>query len=128
VRRTQIEGFGIEPGTEVIISQWSVQRSRRYYDAPEEFRPERWTPELRAALPRFAWFPFGGGPRTCIGDSFALMESSVVVAGLVRAFDLELPPGPPVRPFQGVTLLPENNRIPMRLSRRPPRPVASARP
>ncbi len=118
LRRTTLGAFTIEPGTEVVISQWSVQRSARYYEAPHEFRPERWTPELRAALPRFAWFPFGGGPRTCIGDSFALMESGIVVAALAQAFELELAPDAHVRPFQGVTLLPEGNEIRMTLRRR----------
>jgi cytochrome P450 len=120
LRRATLGAFTIEPGTEVVISQWSVHRSARYYDAPHEFRPERWTPELRAALPRFAWFPFGGGPRTCIGDSFALMESGIVVAALARAFEFELAPDARVRPFQGVTLLPERNDIRMILKRRRP--------
>lgn len=118
IRRAEIGGFTIEPGTEVAISQWSVHRSARYYEAPDEFRPERWTPELKAALPRFAWFPFGGGPRTCIGDAFALMESGIVVAALARAFELEPAPGATVVPFQGVTLLPARNEIRLRLKRR----------
>jgi cytochrome P450 len=118
IRRAEIGGFTIEPGTEVAISQWSVQRSARYYVAPDEFRPERWTPEFKATLPRFAWFPFGGGPRTCIGDGFALMESGIVVAALARAFELELAPGASVVPFQGVTLLPARNEIRLCLKRR----------
>jgi cytochrome P450 len=125
VQRCEIEGFIVEPGTEVIISQWSVQRSRRYYEAPEKFLPERWTPEFQATLPRFAWFPFGGGPRTCIGDGFALMESSIVVSSMVQCFDLELPSSPPVRPFQGVTLLPERNELWMALRKRRPEPAAA---
>ncbi len=125
VQRARIGDFTIEPGTEVLISQWSIHRSARYYEAPEEFRPERWTPELREALPRFAWFPFGGGPRICIGDSFALMESAIVVAALVRAFELELPSGAPVLPFQGVTLLPARNEIRMILKRRQRAPSAA---
>jgi len=60
----------------VAMAQWVVHRDPRWYDAPEEFRPERWEGDLMKRLLRFAYFPFGGGPRQCIGNAFALIGSN----------------------------------------------------
>jgi len=68
----------------------------RFFAEPERFLPERWTAEFRAALPRHAYFPFGGGPRTCIGESFAWMELVLIVATIARHWELDLVPGHPV--------------------------------
>jgi cytochrome P450 len=101
----------VKPGAEIMIPQWAIQRSARWYEAPDEFRPERWTRSFRESLPRFAYLPFGGGARTCIGNSFAHLETSVVLAAICRRFALRVPPGFEAEPYLGVTLLPKDNRL-----------------
>ena len=80
----------------MVMSPFVVQRDARYYKEPERFDPDRWTPEFRAALPKFAYFPFGGGPRQCIGESFAWMELILLVATIAQQWQLRLVPGHPV--------------------------------
>jgi cytochrome P450 len=80
----------------LVMSPYIIQRDSRYYAEPERFDPDRWTPELRASLPKFAYFPFGGGPRQCIGESFAWMELILIVATIAQQWDLRLVPGHPV--------------------------------
>src|SRR5258708_13988018 len=77
------------------MSPYILQRDARYYGEPERFNPGRWTPEFRASLPKFAYFPFGGGPRQCIGESFAWMELILIVATIAQQWDLRLRPRPP---------------------------------
>jgi cytochrome P450 len=88
----------------LIMSPYIMQRDARYYAEPERFNPDRWTPEFRAALPKFAYFPFGGGPRQCIGESFAWMELVLVVATIAQRWQLRLVPGHPVVPQPLITL------------------------
>jgi cytochrome P450 len=88
----------------LIVSPYIIQRDARYYAEPERFNPDRWTPEFRAALPRFAYFPFGGGPRQCIGESFAWMELILLVATIAQRWQLRLAPGHPVVPQPVITL------------------------
>ncbi|MGB6962230.1 MAG: cytochrome P450, partial [Candidatus Acidiferrum sp.] len=78
----------------------------RWYDAPEEFRPERWEGDLLKRLPRFAYFPFGGGPRQCIGNTFALMETALVLATIAQRYRFRLVEGHPVVPLASITLRP----------------------
>src|SRR5262249_35114696 len=105
---------------EIMIPQWAIQRSARWFDAPDEFRPERWTPSFLESLHRFAYLPFGGGARTCIGNSFAHLEASVVLAAVCRRFTLSVPPGFEAEPFLGVTLLPRDNRLLIEVRHRTP--------
>ena len=109
VGRRAVNEYGIgpyyvPPRSIIIMSQWIVHRDPRYYAEPERFDPDRWTPEFKAALPRFAYFPFGGGPRQCIGESFAWMELVLLVATLAQQWRFELVPGHPVVPQAAVTL------------------------
>jgi cytochrome P450 len=97
-----------------------VHRSPRYYAEPDAFRPERWTPAFTAALPKFAYFPFGGGPRTCIGNTFAEIEGSVALGQICRRYELRVPPRAQVAPYLGVTLLPRENTLTLELRRRSP--------
>jgi cytochrome P450 len=113
-----IGGFPVEAGAEIMIPQWAVHRSARYFDEPDAFRPERWTESFIEQLPRFAYFPFGGGPRTCIGNAFAQLEGTVVLGSICRQFELRVPPGSQVTPYLGVTLLPRDNLLPLELRRR----------
>ena len=86
------------------MSPYVLQRDARYFPDPERFDPDRWTLEFRAALPPFAYFPFGGGPRRCIGDAFAWMELVLVVATLAQGWRFDLVPGHPVETQPVVTL------------------------
>ena len=92
------------PRAILIMSPFIVQRDARWYRDPERFDPGRWTPEFKASLPPFAYFPFGGGPRRCIGESFAWMELVLIVATIAQRWHLELVPGHPVAPQPLITL------------------------
>jgi len=87
-----------------LFSPWVVQRDARFFSDPERFDPDRWTPEFKASLPPFAYFPFGGGPRRCIGESFAWMELVLVVATIAQRWSLRLEPGHLVETQPLVTL------------------------
>jgi cytochrome P450 len=104
----EIAGYPVLPGYGVAMAQWVVHRDARWFDAPLEFRPERWENGLAKQLPRFAYFPFGGGPRQCIGNTFALMEASVVLATIGQRFRLQLVPGQDVKPMASITMRPKS--------------------
>ncbi|HYF94632.1 MAG TPA: cytochrome P450 [Symbiobacteriaceae bacterium] len=99
-------GYAFPAGTEVLISQWVMHRHPRWFDDPLAFRPERWLDGLATRLPAFAYFPFGGGPRMCIGKGFAFMEAQLVLAEVARQFRFELVPGQSVTPSPSITLRP----------------------
>jgi cytochrome P450 len=101
-----IGGWRVPRGTTVLMPQWAVQRDPRWFDEPDEFRPERWTQEFQKKLPKFAYFPFGGGPRVCIGDKFALMEMGLVLPTIGQRCRFTLQPGHDVMPMPTFTLRP----------------------
>lgn len=101
-------GYPVKKGMGIAMAQWVVHRDTRWYDAPEEFRPERWEGDLLKKLPRFAYFPFGGGPRQCIGYAFAQMEAALILATIAQKFRLRLVPDHPVVPFASITLRPRH--------------------
>ncbi|MFB9805783.1 cytochrome P450 [Haladaptatus pallidirubidus] len=103
-----LAGFHIPADTVVATPQWVVHHDERFFDAPEAFRPERWTKEFRRELPEFAYFPFGGGSRKCIGDGFAMREAKLVLATLGSRFDFELVSDAPLSLVPFVTIHPEN--------------------
>jgi cytochrome P450 len=113
----EIAGYPVRPGYGVAFAQWVIHRDARWFDAPLEFRPERWANGLAKQLPRFAYFPFGGGPRQCIGNTFALMEASVVLATIGQRFRFQLVPNHKVTPLASITLRPKNG-IQVRLETR----------
>jgi cytochrome P450 len=104
----EIAGYPVTKGMGVAMAQWVVHRDPRWYDAPEEFRPERWEDDLMKRLPRFAYFPFGGGPRQCIGNTFAVMEATLILATVARKFRLRLVPNHSVTPLASITLRPRH--------------------
>lgn len=104
----EIGGFPVPAGTQVFMFQWVTQRDARFFDDPEAFTPERWTEDLEARLPRYAYFPFGGGPRACIGASFAMMEMILVLATIGQKFRLELIPDHPVETYPAMSLRPKD--------------------
>jgi cytochrome P450 len=88
----------------VLLSPYITQRDPRSFPEPDRFLPERWTPEFKAALPPFAYFPFGGGSRRCIGESFAWMELVLVVSTIAQQWRFSVVPGHPVAPQPVMTL------------------------
>jgi cytochrome P450 len=104
----EIAGYPVTKGMGVAMAQWVVHRDPRWYDAPGEFWPERWENDLLKRLPRFAYFPFGGGPRQCIGNTFAVMEATLILATIARKFRLRLVANHSVMPLASITLRPRH--------------------
>lgn len=102
-----IGGYKLPAGTTVLMSQWVMHRDWRYFDNPEEFNPDRWANDLAKRLPKYAYFPFGGGSRICIGSSFAMMEAVLLLATIAQKFRLTLVPGHLVTPWPSLTLRPK---------------------
>jgi cytochrome P450 len=102
----QIGPYVIPPGSTIILSQYITHRHPAFWDNPEGFDPERFTPERVASRPRFAYFPFGGGPRVCIGNNFAMMELQLILATVAQRYRLALVPGHPVELDPMITLRP----------------------
>jgi cytochrome P450 len=101
--------YRIPKGSLVVMSQFVVHRDPRWFPDPERFDPERWSPDRGDdGRPRYAYFPFGGGPRTCIGEPFAWMEGVLVIATLAQAWRFRLVPGFPVSPSPKLTLRPKH--------------------
>ncbi len=108
VKDHELGGYAVPKGSGVSFAQWTVHRDPRWYDAPDEFRPERWEGDLMKRLPRFAYFPFGGGPRQCIGNAFALMEAALILATIAQQYRFRLVEGHPVVPLASITLRPRH--------------------
>jgi cytochrome P450 len=116
----ELNGYRIPAGTNVFPLQWLTHRDERWFPEPERFDPERWRvdPIRRGRLPRFAYFPFGGGPRVCIGAGFAMMEACLLLATIAQRYSITLPANSVVTPFFSITLRPKDG-LKMRLHRRP---------
>ena len=105
-RPVTLGGYDVEPDAQLTIPQWLVHRDERWYDAPDEFRPDRWTDEFEAQLPDYAYYPFGGGPRHCIGMRFARMEAKLAIATLAQRYRFETVTEPPLDLAMRITLSP----------------------
>jgi cytochrome P450 len=101
----ELGGFRVPKGWDIWMFPWVVHRDPRWWPDPDRFHPARWASEEVKKLPRFAFFPFGGGPRICIGNTFAMMEAQLVLATLLPRFTFR-PVGPPPTPDPGFTLRP----------------------
>jgi cytochrome P450 len=112
----EVSGYHIPQGSMVIISPYATHRHPEFWERPDEFDPERFTPERVAARPHFAHVPFGGGPRQCIGSSFALMEMQAALATVAQRYRLRLAPDALVAPEAKITLRPRYG-MPMILER-----------
>ncbi|MBM3997502.1 MAG: cytochrome P450 [Planctomycetes bacterium] len=102
----EIGGYAVPAGTTILMPEWVVQRDPRFYDEPDKFKPERWGEERMKSLPKFAYFPFGGGPRVCIGQQFAMMELVLILATIAQKFRFRMQPGTTVTPLPTFTLRP----------------------
>ncbi len=102
----EIGGYRVPAGATLMMSQWVMHRDPRYYDQPERFNPDRWLDERAKGAPKFAYFPFGGGPRTCIGASFATMEGVLVLAAIAQRYQIRVARDRPVEPLPTITLRP----------------------
>ncbi|HKW56650.1 MAG TPA: cytochrome P450 [Candidatus Acidoferrum sp.] len=106
----EIGGYRVIAGSNIFIFQSLTQRDARFFPNREAFDPERWRedPVRSGKIPRFAYFPFGGGPRVCVGAAFAMLEAALILAMVYRRFHLELVAGHLVAPVPSVTLRPKN--------------------
>ena len=110
-------GHPVKAGALIVIAPYVLHRHRQLWDRPDTFDPSRFLQPAAARIARFAYLPFGAGPRTCIGSSFALQEATIVLATLVQRFDIELVPDARVWPTQKITLRPAYG-LPMRIAPR----------
>ena len=126
-RRTEepfaVGDYVLPAGSNIVLSQWVTQRDPRWFREPERFYPDRWSEEAAAKLPRFAYFPFGGGPRVCIGAGFAMMEATLLLATIAQRFRMRLAPNQRIEPLASITLRPKNG-IRVELAERAPARVA----
>ncbi|HEX6766672.1 MAG TPA: cytochrome P450 [Polyangiaceae bacterium] len=106
-RDSELLGVSLKQGNQVIVSQWVIQRDARWFAEPERFRPERWLDGQASELPRFAYFPFGGGPRVCIGQHFALLEVVLILARFAQEVRFEREPNRKLELAPVVTLRPK---------------------
>jgi cytochrome P450 len=104
----EIHPYHVPARSLILISQYVTHHDPRYYPEPFRFDPQRWAPEVRMTRPRFAYFPFGGGPRQCIGESFAWMESLLVIATLAQFWRMRVVPGHPIELQPRITLRPKH--------------------
>jgi cytochrome P450 len=106
IEEDAVMGFRVPARAIVGISPYCLHRHPRYWENPEGFDPERFAPERAQSRPRYAYMPFGGGPRQCIGNNFALMEGQIILATLASRFRVDLAPGETIDPEPTVTLRP----------------------
>ena len=106
VRDTELGGIAIPRGSTVLISQWVMHRHPAYFEEPLAFKPQRW--ENGLSLPRFVYFPFGAGPRVCIGAALATLECTLVLAMIAKRFKFEMSDPSPVEPYATMTLRPRS--------------------
>ncbi|MBM4257383.1 MAG: cytochrome P450 [Deltaproteobacteria bacterium] len=103
-----IGDYVVPKGTQLQMNQWVVHRDPRWFDEPELFKPERWDHDLHKRLPHGAYFPFGDGPRVCIGNHFAMMEIVLVLAAIGQRYGLTLVSNEPLELVPSVTLRPKH--------------------
>ncbi|MEZ0283373.1 cytochrome P450 [Methyloceanibacter sp.] len=104
----ELGGYRVKPGYTVLMSQWVNHRDQIFFPDPEEFRPERWQDGLAKRLPKFAYFPFGGGQRICVGSTFALIEATIILAAVGQHYQFTVDPDAVIDIKPQITLLPAN--------------------
>ena len=104
----ELGGYRVKPGYTVLMSQWVNHRDQNFFPDPEEFRPERWQDGLAKRLPKFAYYPFGGGQRICVGSTFALIEATIILAAVGQHYRFTVDPDAVIDIKPQITLLPAN--------------------
>ena len=117
VEEVTIAGYEVPKRSLIVISPHVLHHDPRFFSDPERFDPERFAPAWEERIPRYAYLPFGGGPRVCIGNGFAMMEARLILATVARRHKLSLEPGETLRPTQLVTLRP-SGPVRMKVERR----------
>jgi cytochrome P450 len=117
IEDVEIGGYTIPKGSIIFISPYVMHRLPQYFPDPEQFDPDRWTPEMEKELPKFAYIPFGGGARVCIGNVFAQMEAQLILATIAQQYSLRLQPNFEVVKNPQITMSPLNGLL-MQLSQR----------
>jgi cytochrome P450 len=115
--RCEVGGYPVPVGRTVLMSPWVVHRDPRFFERPADFAPERWSSKAAQDLPKYAYFPFGGGPRLCIGNTFAMLELVLVLATITQQFRFTVQPGYQPVPWPTFTLRPQRG-VPAVLTRR----------
>jgi cytochrome P450 len=113
----ELGGYRVKKGYTIFMSQWVSHRDPRYFPEPVEFRPERWLDGLAKRLPKYAYYPFGGGPRICIGNTFALIEAAILLATVGQRYQFTMAADKPAETDPQITLLPKDG-MPAVLRRR----------
>lgn len=103
----EVAGYRVPKGSIVFLIPFVIHRRPKLWPDPDRFDPDRFAPEQESARPRFAYIPFGGGPRGCIGNQFAMLEAQLIVASIAQRFRVELVPGQEIRPEPLITLRPK---------------------
>ncbi len=112
-------------GSLVIVNTCALYRDGRFFADPERFDPDRFASGWEKRIPRYAYLPFGGGPRVCIGNGFAMMEARLIFATVAQRYKLSLEPLEEIEPVQLVTVRP-SGPVRMRLERRASAPLSQA--
>ena len=105
----ELGGYRVKRGYTVLMSQWVNHRDPEYFPSPKEFRPERWEDGLARRLPKFAYYPFGGGQRICVGADFALMEAAIILATVGQRYRFTLDPDATIEIKTQITLMPAHS-------------------
>jgi cytochrome P450 len=111
-------GYVLPAGSLVVLSPWAVHRNEKHFPDPERFDPDRWLPERQTARPRFSYFPFGGGPRGCMGEAFAWMEGVILIAALAQRWRFRLIDESSVPELQPAITLKPRHGIRVRIEKR----------
>lgn len=109
INADEIGGYRVPANSEILLVPYITHRHPKYWEKPEEFLPEHFLPEKQAARPKFAYFPFGAGPRQCIGNNFALMEAQLIMATVAQKYRLRLADEREIEPETSITLRPSRN-------------------
>jgi cytochrome P450 len=113
----EIGGYAFPAGANVVVCQYATHRHPRFWERPEAFEPDRFTPEREQARHPYAYFPFGRGPRACIGSHFAMLEAVIALAVLLKRFRVSSGLADVPLDTQGITLRPQG-AVPVHLTAR----------
>jgi len=108
IAEDSIDGYRIPAGAFIVMSPYVMQRSKKYWEHPDVFDPDRFLPERGESRPKFTYFPFGGGQRLCIGAGLAMLEAPIILASILQRFDFDLPPDKPIPASPRISLRPRD--------------------